>query len=252
MGEEPERVALRISKPFGKRLVERAEISEGAIVLDIGTGLGPVFFPAVGKVGQHGFVVGVDIADEMVRGTYDKINLYTICNATVIQADARRLTFKDNTFDAVLSGFSYLDCSPKEVIRVLKERGQLALSSWALLEDMEYMAECVNQYLPVNRQDVYHQSTPEELRNLLCEAGFENITVVRENQEFVYKDEEEWWEEMLDSGWQHYVEKIKNVAGDAEEFKKEAFEGLQVYRRADGISFTLSVLFAFCTKSRPR
>lgn len=251
MCEGPDSVALKISKPFGKKLVERAEISEGAIVLDIGTGLGPVFFPAAEKVGDHGLVVGVDIADEMVRGTYATMKTSMVGNAVILQADARRLTFKDNTFDAVLSGFSYLDCSPKEVIRVLKEGGQLALSTWALLEDMEYMAECVNKYFPVSSQDVYYQSTPGELRNLLCEAGFEPVEIVREHEEFVYRDEHQWWGEMLDSGWESYVKRVGNT-GDVEEFKKEAFEGLQVYRRADGISFTLSVLFAFCTEGRPR
>lgn len=46
---------------FGHRLVELANINEGAQVLDIGCGRGASFFPALKKVSLNGHVTGIDI-----------------------------------------------------------------------------------------------------------------------------------------------------------------------------------------------
>ncbi len=54
---------------FGRRLVTAGEIQPGQRVLDVASGRGAVLFPCVERVGQTGEVVGVDLADEMVRAT---------------------------------------------------------------------------------------------------------------------------------------------------------------------------------------
>jgi ubiquinone/menaquinone biosynthesis C-methylase UbiE len=238
-----------ISKPFGKRLAELAEIDEGACVLDIGTGLGPVFFPAAQKAGEHGRVVGLDISEEMVRGTYYKIRKYGVWNGTIIQSDARTLIFKDRTFDVVLCGFSYRYSEPGEIVRVLKEGGRFGMSSREFSEDMGCMAACISQYVPVTSGDVSLQDTPDGVRTFLCGAGFNQVRVVPVEAEFLYRNEEQWWGEMLDSGWRRYVEEI--VMDDPERFqrlKEEAFAQLQAYRRDDGIPFVTKVLLGFGTK----
>ena len=238
-----------ISKPFGKKLVELAEIDEGACVLDIGTGLGPVFFPAAQKTGEHGRVVGLDISKEMVRGTYNRIKEYGVQNGIIIQSDARTLIFKDNTFDVVLCGFSYRCSEPGEIMRVLKKGGRFGMSSRVLSGAMECMAACISQYVPVAAGDVSLQDTPEEVRTFLCGAGFNQVRVVPVEAEFLYRNEEQWWGEMLDSGWRSYVENI--VMDDPErlqQVKKEAFAQLQAYRRDDGIPFVTKVLLGVGTK----
>lgn len=248
-GEESEPEGPHIMTHFGKRLAELAGIDKGAWILDLGMGLGSSLFPAAEKVGKNGQVIGIDISDEMVRGTYERIKNRKITNAKVIQTDARTLIFKDNMFDAVLSGFSFLYSTMEEIRRVLKEGGQFGLTTWKTLEDMEWMASFLRRYMPVNSKEVYHQDTTEGLRNLLDNAGFKNVTVLTEKKEFAYVNEEQWWEDMNNSGWRDHLEKIENVRpGNLEKFKKEAFERLQVYKHADGIHFTAVVLFAFGIK----
>jgi ubiquinone/menaquinone biosynthesis C-methylase UbiE len=46
---------------FGIRLVEYAEISSGATVLDLGCGTGSSLFPAAEKAGARGYTTGIDI-----------------------------------------------------------------------------------------------------------------------------------------------------------------------------------------------
>ena len=247
--ETGESIGLRISKPFGRKLTELAGIRKGNLVLDIGTGLGPVFFPALERVGPDGGVVGVDISDEMVKGTHILIKKYTYCNAAIIKSDAKNLIFRKNTFDVVLCGFSYIYSSLKEIKRVLKSGRQFGLSSWTALGDMDCMVHLVKRYLPISREDVYHRDTPKALKTLLHKAGFNDIRVFAETHEFVFKDEEQWWEEMLNSGWQPYLTKIKDLGHNLVEFKKETFEKLQVQKHPEGIPFTMSALLAFGTKS---
>lgn len=238
-----------VLKYFGKRLAELAEIGTGATVLDLGMGRGSSLFPALKKVGSNGQIIGIDISDEMVRKTAVEIKGYNIKNASLIQTDAKTLVFKDKTFDVVLSGFSYTYSTLEEVLRVLKEGGQFGLTTWDTLEDMEWMAAFLRRYIDSDSKKVYHQDTAEGLERLLRDAGFKNVKTVIEKEEFAYRDEEQWWEDMQDSGWRSHLEKIESMGpGKLEEFRKEAFKGLQAHKDADGIHFTVSVLFAFGTK----
>ena len=104
-------------------------------------------------------------------------------------------------------------------------------------------------YIPADVRDVCHLDTVEDIKDRLDKAGFRNIRVLTEKVEFVYKNEEQWWEEMLDSGWRDHVEKIESTGpGHLEKFKKEAFEKLQVYKRADGLHFSVCALIALGTR----
>lgn len=237
-----------VSTHFGKRLAERADIREGASVLDLGMGLGSSLFPAAERGGDTGQIIGIDISEERVKGTYEKIKERGITNVQVIQTDARNLVFKDGTFDVLLSGFSYIYSTLEEIRRVLKEGGKFGLTTWDTLEDMEWMAESLRKYMPVDSKDVYHQDTPEELRTLLKEAGFRDVTVLTERKEFAYANEEHWWKDVCDSGWRSHLKKIEDMGWNLEDFKKETFKGLQKYRRAHGIPFNVSVRFAFGIK----
>jgi ubiquinone/menaquinone biosynthesis C-methylase UbiE len=54
---------------FGQRLVDAAEIPNGANVLDVAAGRGALLFPAAARVGRTGHVTGIDFAPNMVRET---------------------------------------------------------------------------------------------------------------------------------------------------------------------------------------
>ncbi len=47
-------------------LVEKLDIPRGARVLDVATGRGALLFPAADKVGPTGFVLGIDLAPNMI------------------------------------------------------------------------------------------------------------------------------------------------------------------------------------------
>jgi O-methyltransferase/aklanonic acid methyltransferase len=46
---------------FATRLIERADIQAGMLLLDVGCGTGSSLFPAAEKTGPCGYAVGIDI-----------------------------------------------------------------------------------------------------------------------------------------------------------------------------------------------
>ena len=250
-------------KYFGKRLVYLAEIREGWTVLDVGTGGGSCLFPAAKKVGDHGQVIGIDIFDESVRATSDKMREYKMGNAHVLQMDAGYLGFKRSTFDVVLSGFigwddcfDFVECRSidrtrlEEISRVLKAGGLIGLSSWALQEENEFLRNLLSEYLgkseihiPIN----YSKENAEGLEKMLYNAGFENIKVLEERIDVIYKDEKQWWKIMQSIGWYFHLKKVKSMGVDLKPFNKEVVAELQSHKDADGIYFSKNVLFSFGT-----
>ena len=63
---------------FGKRLVELIGIPENSNVLDIAAGRGASLFPTINKVGQQGSVIGIDLADNMVKETMNDIIAFPV------------------------------------------------------------------------------------------------------------------------------------------------------------------------------
>ena len=93
--------------PVGQRVGEVVGIEPGQRVLDVATGRGAVLFPAVERVGSAGEVVGVDLAEGMVRAANEEAERRG--SGTLVRVmDAERLDFPDATFDRVVCG---VDCS---------------------------------------------------------------------------------------------------------------------------------------------
>jgi tRNA G46 methylase TrmB len=71
---------------FGVRLVELVGVTEGALVLDVGTGGGASLYPAARIVGDHGQVTGIETCHGCQERTSSEINRCGITNAKVLLA----------------------------------------------------------------------------------------------------------------------------------------------------------------------
>lgn len=249
---------------FGKKLVEHAEVCEDSHVLDVGCGRGTSLIPAAEIVGPGGKVVGIDNWDPHVKGTTLEIEQRGLTNATVVNMDAREINFDDNSFDFVLSGFSYVFFSLADAHRLLRGGGRIALSSWTLEEDSEWMGELVQSGFPENiyaghedmnepeedgRPRVYHRDTVDSLATQMRSAGFRDVKVLLEEKRYAFESEEAWWDTMNHSGWQACSERIdKSGAGVLAQFKRDAFRMLQKYKVGNNILYTRAVLFGVGSK----
>ncbi len=94
----------RIYGASTRLLCERAGISEGMRVLEVGSGAGDVAFMLAKLVGTSGQVVGVDINSNILETARQRAADAGIKNIQFIAADARELTFP-NKFDALVGRF---------------------------------------------------------------------------------------------------------------------------------------------------
>jgi phosphatidylethanolamine/phosphatidyl-N-methylethanolamine N-methyltransferase len=114
--------------PRHRHVIRSLDLGSGQRVLDVGvgTGLSLPLYP------RHVAVTGVDLSRAMLWEAQKKVQTYQLDNVSLIEMDAGRLAFPDNTFDVVIGAFvisvvpdpiQFLD----EVKRVSKADGQIIL-----------------------------------------------------------------------------------------------------------------------------
>ncbi len=109
--------------------IEWLNIPPGGIALDVGSGPGNVTASLARAAGPDGLALGVDISEAMLQRA---VRNEAGPQVGFIKADAQRLPFRDNAFDAVIST-AVLQLVPNpaaalaEMARVLRPGGRLAI-----------------------------------------------------------------------------------------------------------------------------
>jgi SAM-dependent methyltransferase len=137
-----------------------ASLKAGEVVLDLGAGGGMDAFLAGPKVGASGRVIGVDMTPEMIMKARRNNASYTkrsgLANVEFRLGEIEHLPVADASVDVVISN-CVLNLSPdkpqvwREIARVLKPGGRIAVSDLALLrplpanviESVEALVGCV-------------------------------------------------------------------------------------------------------------
>ncbi|HOC56365.1 MAG TPA: arsenite methyltransferase [Verrucomicrobiota bacterium] len=137
-----------------------AALRAGEVVLDLGAGGGFDVFIAGKKVGATGRAIGVDMTAEMLGKARKNIAAYRartgLDNVEFRLGEIEHLPLADNSVDAVISN-CVINLSPdkaqvwREIARVLKPGGRVAVSDLALLkrlppavaESVEALVGCV-------------------------------------------------------------------------------------------------------------
>ncbi len=126
---------------WAQRTANAAQIQDGDNVLDVACGTGVLARFTKEKVGEKGLVTGVDINEGMLAVAERKSP-----NIEWRKASAENLPFEDNSFDKVVSQFGLMFFEDrikalKEMRRVLKSGGTLAVAVWDSVETSPGYAE---------------------------------------------------------------------------------------------------------------
>jgi ubiquinone/menaquinone biosynthesis C-methylase UbiE len=77
-----------------------ADIREGEVVVDLGSGAGIDVFLSANQVGKSGKVIGIDMTDEMLEKAGKNAKDYGYTNVEFRKGDIeRRIPVEDNTVD---------------------------------------------------------------------------------------------------------------------------------------------------------
>lgn len=117
------------------RVLDAAGVESGHRVLDVACGTGVLAREAAGRAGSAGSVVGIDPEPGMLAVARELAP-----EVEWREAVAEALPFEDRSFDAVVSQFGLMFFSDRsralrEMIRVLKPGGRLAVAVWDSLEN---------------------------------------------------------------------------------------------------------------------
>ncbi len=156
-----------------------AELHEGEIVLDLGSGGGIDVLLSAGRVGATGKAYGLDMTDEMLALARENQRRAGIGNVEFLKGEIEAIPLPDNSVDVIISN-CVINLSPDksraiaEAFRVLKPGGRLAVSDVVIRGEipseirrsMELWVGCVAGALT---EEEYHQN--------LQQAGFEEIGI---------------------------------------------------------------------------
>ena len=161
-----------------------ANIKEGNVVLDLGSGAGFDCFLASKKVGATGKVIGVDMTEEMIAKAISLAKKNGYSNVEFRLGDIEKIPVDDNSVNVIISN-CVINLSPdkaqvfKEAYRVLKSGGKMYVSDIVLLgklteeqlKDEDLLTGCVAGAL---QKDDYLAK--------LKQAGFK-VNIIAEDKE---------------------------------------------------------------------
>ncbi len=161
-----------------------ANLRPGEVVVDLGCGGGLDVFLAASKVGPSGKAIGIDMTDDMLelarRNAAKGNNGQGFTNVEFHKATIDKLPLPDASVDCVISN-CVINLAPdkpavfREIARVLKPNGRLAVSDIALKKplpaeighDLMAYVGCIAGAIPI-----------DDYREQLAKAGFAAVEVV--------------------------------------------------------------------------
>lgn len=120
--------------PLYKKVISKLNMAPQSHVLDIGCGSG--LFLRMANV-NGAIITGIDVSPELLVIARERNPL-----AELLNQDMENLSFSDNSFDMVtgFNSFQYaedISKTLKEIKRVLKDDGKLAIGVWGSAEECE-------------------------------------------------------------------------------------------------------------------
>lgn len=237
-------------------LLDAGHVDQASRVLDVATGPG---YLAAGSAARGASVVGVDIAHQMLqvaRRLHPGIDFR--------QADAERLPFPDDSFDAVVGNFAILHLArPERAVaefrRVLAPGGTVALSTWDAPERCRLAGVFVDAVAEVGAPppvevppgpSFFRFSSDTELTALLGGAGLVEIKIQTVPFAHSVPSADGLWHGLLDGT----VRTRALVYGQPAETQRKiraAFDRLvRSYQRDGGLDIPVSVKVAAARKPR--
>ena len=173
-------------------VVDFAPCNAGETILDLACGTGAVTRVAAQRVGITGEVVALDINGAMLAMARTSISNRKDLSTGRLEwheGDACTMPFPDNSFDVIYCAFGFhlfsdRTASLREMHRVLKVRGRMALSVWGHIErspGFHVLAGALERHISAEASGkvraAFGLHDSAHLRTMIDDVGFQDIAV---------------------------------------------------------------------------
>ncbi len=215
--------ALSFRDRIGRRTVERMSLKHGARVLDACCGSGASAIPAAEAIGADGRLLGIDLAENLLRLAQVKALQLGLAHAEFRFGDIEELDPSTETFDAVICVFGIFFVPDMHVgvrclWRVIRPGGQLAITTWGP-RVLEPGSSAFWNAVRNERPDLYKSfnpwdriNEPRALAAMLLEAGVHADVVLAEADAQPLSSPEDFWTIALGSGYRGTIEQLDQEA----------------------------------------
>lgn len=202
---------------LGDLLVERASVSVGSNVIDVGAGTGAVTQAAAVRLGSSGSLLAIDLAPQMLAQLRRRLDGRVSVSLATSVMDAGFLGVRASSFDVALSGIALQSmadpsAAAAEMCRVIRPGGTFGISiskGWWWEEDPRWQWHAdLLRGLGIACEDPPPSSGQEFIDQLLSGMPLSNIQRTREMLEFEFDGAETFWEWCWSHGWRSVMERL--------------------------------------------
>lgn len=175
-------------KPVGNEIIRMLDPKGNMVVLDVASGTGEPGI-TIASMLKGGKVQLTDIAENMLVIARENATRRGIHNIEIFTGDACDLPFTDNTFDAISCRFGFMFfpdmlLAAKEMVRVLKPGGRVAISVWNVPEKNFWVTATTRaigrnmelQVPPPGAPGIFRCSGDGLMSDLFSQVGLKNIS----------------------------------------------------------------------------
>jgi len=166
--------------------INHAEIKDGEICLDLGSGRGTDVIRMAELAGENGFAYGVDVSDGMLAKAVKNAEKFGVSNVAFKKSTIEKLPFESDSITVMISNCTINHARDKgavwsEVYRVLVPGGRFIVSDIyseqpvpeKYRDDPEAVAQCWAGAV-----------TKDEYINTLLACGFKDLTILEESDPY--------------------------------------------------------------------
>jgi ubiquinone/menaquinone biosynthesis C-methylase UbiE len=223
-------------KPMGDEIVNLTRPLTDDFVLDIASGTGEPGI-TIAKKCPRGKVVFTDLAKDMLDVAIGNAAIHGIKNFEARVCDVSELPFADDSFDVVSCRFGFMFfpdmlLAAKEMNRVLKPGGRLAVSVWGTPEK-NFWVTAIGGTINKNMQlqapassapGMFRCANPGLMQDILKQAGFRNTSEKEVQGKLRCKTTGEYWNCMTEVAAPFVAALSKADDAMKSKIKKEVFD----------------------------
>lgn len=238
-------------------MLDLTDPQPGARVLELACGAGGIGLAAAARVGADGEVVLSDVTAEMAEVASGRAAARGLANIRTRVLDLEEIAEPDDSFDVVLcrDGLQFaLDPAnaTREIARIVRPGGRVALAVWGSRDRNPWLgtildaasAQLGRPVPPPGMPGPFSLTDAGELRDLLADAGFADVTVTELSVPMKTASFDEWWTRTCGLAGPLSVILAGLPPAAAEELRARARRASEAFATAVGLEFEGLALIA--------